>query len=153
MARGRKNKPLEQKQINGTARKDRLPEAMPQPLQQGMSLSLAGTGGVEECFSFLLKIVEGMGNNSASYGPALSLAALRMNEITTLTNDILEEGAVYESEGRNGKQVKANPKVTMRSEAMRHFHSLLAEFGLTPASIQKVGSINNPAKNPFGEFI
>lgn len=153
MAKGRKSKPLAQKKTTGTVRKDRLPESMPSPSSEGMALSLPGGSSVAECFNFLLSIVDGMGNNSASYGPALSLAALRMDEVINLTNDIIAEGETYKSEGRNGMQVKANPKVGMRSEAMRHFHSLLAEFGLTPASIQKIGSLPRGGGNPFEEFV
>jgi phage terminase small subunit len=39
------------------------------------------------------------------------------------------------------------------ADAMRRFQSLLAEFGLTPAAIQKVGGgKQKPQENPFGRF-
>jgi P27 family predicted phage terminase small subunit len=79
------------------------------------------------------------------------LLALRLSEVQERTDEIARDGAVYskieliEVPGADGKLVtkaqkihKTNPAVAQRSEAMRHVQSLLAEFGLSPASRGKV---------------
>ena len=48
--------------------------------------------------------------------------------------------------------VKGHPAVGQRNEAMRHLQSLLAEFGLTPASISKVSVTKKEEdKNDFAK--
>lgn len=150
--KGRKKKTIEQKALEGTLRKDRLPENMPAPSGEGMYSLDALNDRIKGRFDFLRNIIAEMGNDSSSFGLALSLAAIRLDEIITLTEDIEIEQYTVESDGRNGRQVKSNPKVAMRSESMRHLHALLTEFGLTPAAIQKISSMKPKTKNEFEEF-
>lgn len=153
MAKGRKKDLILVKETRGTLRKDRLPADMPEASAEGMMPVDLPNARVVAYFELLRGLVAEMGNDSATYGPALSLAALRMDEIAQLTEFIEIEGFTFESEGRNGVQIKANPKVVLRSEAMRHLGGLLAEFGLTPAAIQKVGGGGKKkATNPFTEL-
>lgn len=153
MARGRKKSPVTVKATRGTLRADRMPKNMPEPSKESMSPSLPLDDKVNGYFEFLRGIVRGMGNDSSSFGPALSLAALRMAEVDECTADILKDGSYYTSEDGKGKVMKRpHPAIARRSEAMRHLQSLLAEFGLTPAAIQKVGGGEKSTDNPFGEF-
>ena len=55
-----------------------------------------------------------------------------------LEKDIAENGRSYTSDTQNGFIHRQRPEVAMLNEARRHAQSLLAELGLTPASIGKV---------------
>lgn len=82
-----------------------------------------------------------LGLDSATYSEALTLAAMRMEEIDVYSAAILEHGVVIKAPTvTGGELLRPNPAVAMRNEAMRHLQSLLAEFGLTPSSIGRVGA-------------
>jgi P27 family predicted phage terminase small subunit len=52
--------------------------------------------------------------------------------------DVRENGETYESDTRNGKQVKSRPEVGQLNEVFRQVRSLANEFGMTPASERAV---------------
>lgn len=91
-------------------------------------------------FEMLLDRVTALGLNSSTYTEILALAAERMEEIDECKEAIKLHGRVI-VRNRPWRQsdLRANPAVTMKNEAMRHLQSLLAEFGLSPSSIGKVG--------------
>lgn len=78
------------------------------------------------------------------------MLASRLEEIEICTAVIEDSGRTYATTATSGdKLIRARPAVAMRNESMRHAQSLLAEFGLTPASRSKV-SAGKPAEiNPF----
>jgi phage terminase small subunit len=47
---------------------------------------------------------------------------------------VSDEGEIYESETRNGKQLKSRPEVGQLNETWRQIRGLAGEFGMTPAS-------------------
>ncbi len=61
-----------------------------------------------------------------------------------------EVGETYESETRNGVQLKSRPEVAQMNEAFRNFLTLARDFGLTPAAER---GIKNAAQGqlPFEE--
>jgi P27 family predicted phage terminase small subunit len=80
----------------------------------------------------------------------VALAAMRLSEVKQCSKVIAKQGPTYETTSTQGALVvKARPEVAQRSEAARHAQSLLAEFGLSPASATKVSV---PKKNPANPF-
>lgn len=51
-----------------------------------------------------------------------------------LTLELEETGETYESETRNGKQLKARPEVAQLNETFRQIRALANDFGMTPAA-------------------
>lgn len=94
-----------------------------------------------------------MGIASADHTDMLSLAATRYDEVLECTAVLEDLGRVYTTVMISGSvQFKARPEVAMRNDAMRHLQSLLAEFGLSPASVSKVSAPPGERENPFAEF-
>jgi len=150
---GRKKMPREVKVIRGTFRKDReAPDSPPASVGEMVFPSWLPSGALKHFETLKSKVAE-YGISSPSYTEALAMAAMRMYEIECLTIDIESEGSVISRIDRDGCEIKkANPSVSQRNDAMRHLQSLLCEFGLTPAAIQKVGKTKPKQDNPFGAF-
>lgn len=152
MARGRKKLPDTLKVVQGTFRKHRGKTADSQdeaPMTAPESLSDAA----KDHFETLRGRIAALGLDSATYSEALALAAMRMEEIDAYTAAIAEHGAVVLAPTvAGGELLRPNPAVTMRDGAMRHLQSLLAEFGLTPSSIGRVGvkKKGEPKQQGFG---
>lgn len=71
-----------------------------------------------------------------------------------LANEVVTEGRTYECTTEAGQvMIRPNPKVAMLSDARRHLNSMLAEFGLSPASRNKVqGSGESTPVNKFAKL-
>jgi P27 family predicted phage terminase small subunit len=164
---GRKRKSPHLHAVEGTARTDRInsraPVAPTKPPRAPAWLSKRAT----EIFGQLTARLEGMEIASSAHTEMLALAAFRLEEVELRDADVLAIGAVnpklevIELPGEDGKMVatvqkvwKANPAVAMRSEAMRHAQSLLAEFGLSPSACGKVSTDKLPgaSSNPWEEL-
>lgn len=147
---GRKRKPSKLHLIQGTARpcrtnkkEPKAPEDVPRPAVDLDSRSAFWYG-------ILVSRIQSLNVGSSADSEAVMLAATRLAEIEECDKKIAEYGRVYEHDGL----IKSNPAVGQRSEAARHLQSLLAEFGLSPASRAKV-SVNEPPGgviNPFEAF-
>lgn len=61
----------------------------------------------------------------------LSAAVVRHERLTL---ELEELGETYESETRNGKQIKARPEVAQLNETFRQIRALANDFGMTPAA-------------------
>jgi len=152
---GRKLIPTHLKEIKGTARVDRINPAAPAPAKEGI---IAPGMLPEEAlphFEILTARLKALGLNSASFTEAVTMAAMRMAEIEYCSQVIKDQGGPsYETKTvKDGRMVRAFPEVAMRSEAMRHLHSLLSEMGLTPAAIGKVGAKEpEKPKSKYREF-
>lgn len=139
MGKGRKKTPEPLKLLRGTSRKDRQNADAPDAVPESMRAPSWLPRGAVEHFGVLRARVEALGLDSATYTEALAIAAQRVYEIERLNAQIEAEGDTYKTIGVSGAEcLKGHPGVAQRSEAMRHLQSILAEFGLTPASIQKV---------------
>lgn len=144
MPGGRKRIPTPMKALKGTNRSDRTNPAEPKPPAEKPEPTPLLSGRSLWWFNLLAERVVELGVATRVSSEALALAAVRAAEVEALTEDIETYGAHYETESaQGGRMVRAHPAVGQRSEAMRHFHSLLAEFGLTPASLSKV-SVTKP---------
>ena len=139
MARGRKKLPDTLKVVQGTFRKHRGKTADSQD-EAAMVAPESLSEVAKAHFETLRARIAFLGLDSATYSEALALAAMRMEEIDDYTDAIAEHGAVVLAPTvAGGALLRPNPAVAMRNEAMRHLQSLLAEFGLTPSSIGRVG--------------
>lgn len=76
---------------------------------------------------------------SSSHTEMLGLAAMRLAEVEECSEVIERDGSTYEAVTVSGSvMIKARPEVAMRSEAARHAHALLVEFGQSPSAANKV---------------
>ena len=152
---GRKRKPANLKEQQGTFRKDRdnenkpmLPVGVPNPPDWLPK-------GAYKYWDTLVKQLDLMRVISEVDQGMASMCALREYEIEQLTEDIEENGLVLIFRDAHGVETnrRKNPAVGARSDAMRHRQVLLAEFGLSPAARSKVST--NPKKeekkNPFSQ--
>jgi P27 family predicted phage terminase small subunit len=155
MARGRKPIPEPLKLVKGTSRVDRINPAAPAPARDGICAPDMLPEAARPHFEILTARLRGLGLDSSSYTEAVTMAAVRMAELE-YCNGVIEAngGPSYETHTiQGGRMVRAYPEVAMRSEAMRHLHSLLSELGLTPSAIGKVGAKEpEKAKTKFGGF-
>lgn len=159
MAKGRKRLPDNVKDIRDTLRQDRTNPYAP-IVDPGAPKSPSWLPvEAREYFGVLKERLDGINLSSRTNTEMMALAALRLSEIDALNEIIDKDGPVYKSTklDKDGEPVteliKSNPAVSQRSEAMRHLQSLLAEFGLSPASVGKV-SVDKDKKqeNRFDRF-
>ena len=149
--RGNKPKPDALKLIQGTYRPDRsnpgAPSAPPgTPIAPEWLSERAG-----EIFAQLCAVLDGLSILSPVDEHMISMLASRLEEIEVCTAIIEDSGRVFEKRGEDGKlqMIRARPEVAMRSEALRHAHSLLTEFGLSPATRNRVTASKPAQQNPF----
>ena len=108
-------------------------------------------------FHHMVRRLNDLGLASRSYTETIALLACRMEEVERfdkMLNDGEENGYVYKTTNSYGDDVlKEHPAVKLREKAASHVHKLLVEFGLTPASAQKVGTPKAKKKtNDFEGF-
>lgn len=151
MAKGRKNKPDNLKVLQGTFRKDRSNPDKPNSDEGELMAPDWLPKDCREYFETVKSRLAVYDMDSASWTETVCLIAMRIHEIKLCNEDIEIYGLTYTSD-KGG--IHGNPCVAQRSEAMRHLQSLCAEFGLTPASICKVGNTSGKkkAKNPWEAF-
>ena len=147
--KGRKKTPMNVKATKGTLRPGRVNVDMPTASADSPTAPGWLTGELEHvAFDILLERVSKIEVASATDTEMLALAAKRLAEIW-------ECDAIIQSMGRViavGEGWRNNPAVTQKNEAMRHLHSLLSEFGLSPAARQKVSTVtSSKKKNRFAE--
>lgn len=153
MAKGRKKLPDQLKVISGTFQKCRSSKAGERQDDGTMEAPSGLSEGALKHFETLRGRIASLGLDSSTYTEALTLAAMRMEEIDECNAAIIDHGAIIMAKTViGGELLRANPAVSMRNEAMRHLQSLLAEFGLSPSSIGKVGvkKKGEPKQQGFG---
>lgn len=60
-----------------------------------------------------------------------------------LTLELEELGETYESETRNGKQIKARPEVAQLNETFRQIRALANDFGVAEQRAEPFGQDNS----------
>jgi len=138
--------------IKGTFRHDRANSQAPEvdPDAPKSPTWLPTEAG--EYFGILKERLDALNLASKSHTEMLAMAAQRLAEIDYLNQQIREEGHSYKTTNTQGDvSYKPHPAVGQRNEAMRHLQALLAEFGLSPASVSKVTAPGDKGKgNKFG---
>ena len=150
---GRKKTPDELKVVRGTFRKDRVNPDAPAPVSDAPKAPEFLSVRARQIFEGLVEKISAMGYASDSHTEMLALCAMRLEEVETYTETIRIEGSVYETTNQGGDPVfKARPEVGLRSQAMRHAQSILAEFGLSPASKGKVSVKQDKKQNRWADL-
>lgn len=139
MAKGRKPTPDNVKSLHGSARRDRTNPAKPKPADELPRAPEWLPKRAAEIFGQLTTRFQGTNLASASYTEIQALAAYRLYEVERCDAFIDQHGEFFETTNSQGDwTLKRNPAIAQRNEAFRHLHGLLAEFGASPASAQKV---------------
>lgn len=154
MNAGRKIIPIEIKKAKGTHRPHR-DKITPPPSDKKPTPPSWLNKRAKQIFRHLVDHrLSDIGMASRTYTEGIALLASRQEEAERYTKILDESGYVYAAINSYGeKVVKVRPEIALRREAMRHVHSLLAEFGLTGASAQKIGKPKEKKqKNEFSVF-
>jgi P27 family predicted phage terminase small subunit len=136
--KGRKAKPDRVKAIAGTIKPSRFNPDQPDP-ESGRPeppSNLSDAAVVE--FGRICDRMEAIGTLSPTFVDTIAAAARRAAEIDECQGIIDKEGRIYETVTQNGKMIRPHPAVAQKNEAERHHHALMAELGLTPATMGKV---------------
>jgi P27 family predicted phage terminase small subunit len=141
------------KLLKGTLRKDRENPEAPE-LEATLPNAPAGLSPrATEWFGRITARLQAINCASSTNTEMLALLASRLTEIEECEVDIEKYGRVYETKTIHGERmVKGNPAVAQRSEAMRHTQSLLAEFGLSLATIGKIRPVSAGPKSSWSKF-
>lgn len=157
---GRRPKAAKLKALEGTARPDREP-AVPDHVPIGAIVAPADLTDRElHFFGQVARILDEQKRSSAHYEPIVTLLARRMAQVERLSAVIELMGDTFESKSVKGTgadrvvtiMVRARPEAAMRSEAMRHVHTLLSELMLSPASALKIAEGKQPEEDPYADF-
>lgn len=143
---GRKSIPDKLKVVAGTDRPDRMNPDAPIPADGIAAAPELLSARAADIFARLSAILLRMGVSSPDHVDNLSLLAQRLEQVEILNILIDAEGYTYKTDAGLWK---GNPAVAMRDTAMRHTQSLLSEFGLSPAALNKVSAATAAAVNPF----
>lgn len=153
MPAGRPRKPTAQKRLAGTLRKCRTNPREPAPVAGLPSPPSWLSPRAATTFREHAAQLDRMGVLSLGDGMALALLALRLDEVERTSAAIEDLGAIQHATSAEGAVIaRRRPEVAMRSSAMRHAQSLLAEFGLTPASHSRVSAAPPSSRNPFEDI-
>jgi P27 family predicted phage terminase small subunit len=153
---GRKRKPHHLHIVQGTIRPCRINKSEPKAPDEPPRAAVELDSRPAFWFGVVVGRLQGMGIASSADSEEVMLLAKRLAEIEECDVSIKEHGRVAvkielitlpSGEVKAQKTLKANPAVAQRSEAMRHAQSLLAEFGLSPASRGKVSAQSKGAEN------
>ncbi len=147
-------KPYPFKHLKGTERGTDHEEApVPEETLPEVPDDVELPDAVVKWFNRMTERLEAMNCASKSHTEMLVLLAKRLAEIDECDKNIVEHGYIYESTtDRGGYMLKGNPAVSQRSEAMRHAHSLLTEFGLSLSAVMKVKVPKKDKKSTWGSF-
>jgi P27 family predicted phage terminase small subunit len=149
--RGRKPAPTPLKILKGT-RKDRINTQAPRPpvARPDPPETLDSFGMAE--WNRILPQLEELGILARVDGAALALYCSAYSQWQRAEVEIAMYGVLVDSSGGG---LKANPAIGVASTARAQMHSLLSEFGATPASRGKVKATADDAKarDALGEFL
>jgi len=152
--------PVPMKKARGTYRKDRDKGSPPQSVAKLVAPPWLNKNG-KKIFNTLKKRLEDFNMGSASYTESLALLASRMEEVERYSKILDDDGPVIKNELRSPNDpdlvlkvsYQPHPIINLREKAMVHAHKLLVEFGLTAASIQRIGKPKEQKKkNAFDGF-
>ena len=153
---GRKAIPIQLKVLKGTHQPCRDKD-VPEPSKEKPLPPVWLNGRAKIIFRHMVRRLEALGMASRSHTEAIAVLACRMEEVERfdkMLNGAVdkegnpENGYIYKTTISFGDDVlKEHPAVKLREKAARHVHTLLTDFGLTPASAQKVGTPKKKTQN------
>ena len=129
-----KPKPLSLKVVEGNPGKRKLPQDTPQPRVEVLPapewLSPEAKAGWERHFGELFRL----GLISVVDYPLFTANCMAWGEIVTEYQAIVKEGRTYEVEGRNGKQLKTNPRIPRLRGWIETLIKTGSELGMSPVA-------------------
>lgn len=159
MGKGRKAIPINIKKIKGTYRKDRHKETPKSPSDKKPIPPSRLNKRAKQIFWHMTERLNDIGLATRTNTEAIAELAFWMEEEERF-NKLLESDNpnqvkhFFKTKDTSGNDTwKEHPVVRLRDRAAKMVYRYLVEFGLTPASIQKVGSIQKKEKkNEFESF-
>jgi len=158
---GRKVLPFIVKEAKGTLRKERIKDT-PTPTDKLPTPPRWLNPAAKTIFRMLVRRISSITVASQDHTNSIAMLASRVEEVERFDKYLNEVGYTYERQavvGRGDNQrvitvgIYARPEAKLRHEAMRHLHSLLLEFGLTPASLGRVKAKGKEKEhNEFSDF-
>ena len=149
---GRKVIPLVIKEAKGTRERSR--EKTVAPLSDKIAIPPSALNKrAKQIFQHLVKNrLMHLGLASASHTEMLALLSREMEQLERIDKFLIENGFTFrvitgeDDEGNKFYTVRKWPEVEIQKDMSRHVHALMNEFGLSPASSQKIGRA--PEKKP-----
>jgi P27 family predicted phage terminase small subunit len=156
---GRKVIPMNEKVAKGTFRKHRQVK-IPVPSAKLPIAPRWLNPDAKRIFRLMVRRIGEITVASMTHTESISILASRLEEVQRLTKFIDENGSSFDKYGVNREGVEfcigsyPRPESKQRSDAIRHLHTLLLEFGLTPSSLGRVKPKGDGGKetNEFSEF-
>ena len=106
-----------------------------------------------DCFLSLRETLQELGYASASHTHALTLLAIQLTMVKQCSRILDEQGLTYTRTNTQGALVSVpRPEVAIRDAAAKQAQSLLAEFGLTPASASRIVVPSKQRNNAFSDL-
>lgn len=166
---GRKKKPTHMALVQGNPGKRPINKLEPKP-ERGIPTCPAHLSKrAKITFRKLGKALHAMGVLTKADGLALELLVTAHDEYRDARDIIhdaaaekifegqtveMKDGLIYKSFTQNGVILRAHPANALATNAWRRTASMLAEFGLTPASRSKVSMVGDAAEeDPFDAFL
>jgi P27 family predicted phage terminase small subunit len=156
---GAKVIPMIEKQAKGTFRPHRQ-KAIPVPSGKLPIPPRWLNPDAKRIFKLMVKRIGEITVASMTHTEGISILASRLEEVQRLTKFIDINGSSFDKYGVNREGVEfcigsyPRPESKQRSDAIRHLHTLLLEFGLTPSSLGRVKAKADKGKerNEFENF-
>ena len=147
-------KPTALKVLQGTNRPDRGVENEPVPSSDAPIAPNWLNHRAREIFEDRVLILDELQLASASHVDMLAMLASRLEEVERFSKYLDDVGSSYKTTTKDGRTMwRSYPEVAQRNEAFRHGQSLLAEFGLSPASGAKVNVPTQTQDNPWASLV
>ncbi len=143
---GRKVIPISEKMERGTFRPHREKDT-PTPTDKRPSPPTWLTPAAKSIFRILIKRISNITIASQDHTDGIAVLASRLEEVQRLDKYLNQVGYTYEQKAWVGRgdnaheittAIRPRPEVNQRDKAMRHLHSLLLDYGLTPSSLSRV---------------
>ncbi|BGI53035.1 MAG: phage terminase small subunit P27 family [Candidatus Hamiltonella defensa (Ceratovacuna japonica)] len=135
---GRRPTPTALKLVTGNPGRRPLNSAEPTPPPYSAQPPTHLSNTAKDTWERLTQLLNSMSVLTLADAFALERLCDIYDEILRYRAMIQRKGETFEVHSQNGVLIKANPAVSMLSDADKRFKSYLVEFGLTPAARTKV---------------
>jgi P27 family predicted phage terminase small subunit len=134
--------PTAVKRMRGTLRRGRMKAREPRPLVGAPPCRRQLPPAIKAMHRRLVRILAPLQVVTVADGLALELAASALVEYEANAKVVLEHGTTYEARTEAGAMMhRARPEQAIAADAWRRAATMLQQFGLTPASRNKVEAI------------
>ncbi len=156
---GRKPKPTMLKLIEGTARRDRMNDAEPQPELADAKCPAWVKGRARTFWRRHQPMLTAMRVLTTADVDAMASLCETEAEFWDAREDVHKRGIEightrYTKDGHSYEEYEPNPSVKIASDAMKRMKAMMAEFGMTPSSRTRVKTAEKPKEaDPLEELM